>query len=241
MLLDAMTTLVRRFGPFRTALVVSVICMMLSALLTVITMRALGSSIYPAIYLATITPLILALPVTYLTNLAVERADRAQQSGQQSEREARAAEAMLSDAIENFPGGFALFDAEDRLILCNEQHRKMYPEIEDLIVPGVAIADLVHADAEHNFVRNFGSPDEYVGQRFERHQKPTEPFEQQLSDGSWVLVNEQRTQDGYTVIVRTDTTPLKQASNALRESEERFFKVFQASPVVIGITDASTQ
>lgn len=238
MLLDAITSYVRHFGPFRAALVVTTVCVAVSAFITIITMIALGLSIFPAIYLATLTPLALALPVTYLTHLVVERADRAQQSVSQSEHHARAAEAILSDTIEGFPGGFELFDSEDRLVLCNQRHRDMNPEIAELIVPGVSFAELARATAERNVVRGTGPPDEYVRQRLQRRQSPSEPLEQQMGDGRWVLVNEQRTADGQMVVVRTDITPLKCAFDALRESEERFFKIFQASPAMIGINDA---
>ena len=240
MLLDAITSLVRHFGPFRAALLVTLICVTVSGLITAITMIAFGYSIFPAIYLATLTPLGLALPVTYLTNLAVERADRAQQAVRQSEQDALAAQAILRDAIEGFPGGFALFDADDRLILCNQQHRDMYSGIADLIAPGVSFAELAHAVAERNVVRGIGSPERYVEERLHHRRRGSPPLEQQMTDGRWILVNEQGTENGQTVVVRTDITQFKRASEALRESEERFFRVFQSSPAMICIVDAQT-
>src|SRR3546814_4218472 len=41
----------------------------------------------------------------------------------EARRRAEAAEERLSDAIESISGGFGLFDAEDRLVLCNETYR----------------------------------------------------------------------------------------------------------------------
>jgi PAS domain-containing protein len=35
-------------------------------------------------------------------------------------------EARLSDAIESIPDGFVLYDAEDRLITCNQAYRDLY-------------------------------------------------------------------------------------------------------------------
>lgn len=238
MLLDTFTSLVRRLGPFGAAAVVTVCATLLSALGTVVTMTVMGLGMFPALYLAIVTPLALAFPITYLTNLAIQRADLAQQSGRQSAHEAQAAEALLNDAIEGFTGSFALFDTDDRLIMCNQQHRDMYGEIADLIVPGVSFEELVRAVAANNLILNTPSPEAYVQSRLQRRRNPQEPFEQQLSDGRWVLINEQHTKHGHLVVVRTDITAQKRAFEALRESEERFFKVFQTSPVMIGINDA---
>ena len=238
MLLDAVTSLVRHFGPFRAALVVTLTCVVISGLVTALTMAALEASLFPALYLATLTPLGLALPVTYLTHLAVERADRAQQAILKSEQDARAAQTMLRDAIEGFPGRFALFDRDDQLLLCNQRHREMYPEIAELMIPGVSFAELVWAAAERNVVRGTGPPDPYVEMRLHRRRQKSSPPEQQMTDGRWVLVSEQGTRNGQTVVVRTDITQFKRASEALRESEERFFQVFQSSPAMICIIDA---
>ena len=48
----------------------------------------------------------------------------------------------LNDAIESINEGFAIFDAEDRLVLCNQTYRSLWPEVADLIVPGVRFEEL---------------------------------------------------------------------------------------------------
>ena len=147
---------------------------------------------------------------------------------------------MLRDAIEGFPSGFVLFDHDDRLILCNQRHREYYTEISDILVPGVSFGELARVVSQRNIVAGIESTDAYVARRLRRRRHATEPLEQQMSNGRWVLVNEQGTLDGRMVVVRTDITQVKRAFNALNESEERFFKVFQASPAMIGIVDAES-
>ena len=129
---------------------------------------------------------------------------------------------MLRDAIEGFPGGFALFDHDDRLILCNQRHREYYTEISDILVPGVSFEELARAVAQRNIVAGIESTDAYVASRLRRRRHATEPLEQQMSNGRWVLVNKQGTRDGRMVVVRTDITQKKRAFNALNESEEHF-------------------
>jgi hypothetical protein len=41
----------------------------------------------------------------------------------------------LKSAIESYSGGFALYDAQDKLVLCNETYRKTQPELADVFNP----------------------------------------------------------------------------------------------------------
>ncbi len=47
----------------------------------------------------------------------------------------RARVEMLESVIENFPGGLSLFDADLRLVLCNERQREML-ELPDELLSG---------------------------------------------------------------------------------------------------------
>jgi PAS domain S-box-containing protein len=44
--------------------------------------------------------------------------------------------------------GFLLFDADDRLMICNDRYRQLYAEIEDKLEPGVTFAEIAHAYAD---------------------------------------------------------------------------------------------
>ncbi len=51
---------------------------------------------------------------------------------------ADAARRRLGDAIEALDEGFAIFDTDDRLVLCNRTYLSLWPTIADRIQPGVA-------------------------------------------------------------------------------------------------------
>src|SRR5206468_8161878 len=57
--------------------------------------------------------------------------------------ERRAAEVRLRDAVESIGEGFALFDANDRLVLSNSMHQRMYAKNNDLMVPGVRFEEIL--------------------------------------------------------------------------------------------------
>ncbi len=51
-------------------------------------------------------------------------------------REIREARARLTDAIETISEGFSLYDAEDRLVVCNSRYRELFASHADVMVPG---------------------------------------------------------------------------------------------------------
>ena len=65
-----------------------------------------------------------------------------------AEEALRDSQSRLVDAIESFPGGFVLYDAEERLILSNSKYREFYPTIAELLKPGVRLSDVARISFE---------------------------------------------------------------------------------------------
>ncbi|WP_372396066.1 response regulator [Azospirillum sp. HJ39] len=129
-----------------------------------------------------------------------------------TEEELRLAKQTLDDAIEAVPEGLAYFDADDRLILCNERYREAHPRTAPLLTPGrpfEAILRLAIANGE--FAGNpEGATDEaWIQAELAQHRNPGPPFERELPDGRWILVAENRTSSGALVCTRTDITERK--------------------------------
>ncbi len=59
---------------------------------------------------------------------------------------------MLEDAIENMADGFALFDAGDRFVHCNENYRNILSGITDYLVRGTSFEDMTRAFAERGLI-----------------------------------------------------------------------------------------
>jgi signal transduction histidine kinase len=121
----------------------------------------------------------------------------------------------LTHALDVMADGFALYDAQDRLVLYNKKYVDYSPLAADIIMPGVAKVELLRESTRRGaFVLGGRTEEEYVQWRLERHRNPTEPLEVQQTDGRWVLITEKRTADGGIVGTRSDITEVK-----LREME----------------------
>ena len=106
--------------------------------------------------------------------------------------------------VENLSQGFVLYDDADRLILRNSHYLKLYPSLSEIAVPGALYRDIVRAEVAN--IENAPDPQE----RIERHRGPRSVFELQLADKQWVMVNENRTGEGNTIVLYTDISEIKQ-------------------------------
>lgn len=142
----------------------------------------------------------------------------------QAKEAAEHAERRLSDAIESINEGFALFDADDRLVLCNQTYLSFWPRVADRIVPGVKFSDIVRMIREDGTtIGSLLTPDRWMSERINRHRVADSSHVQALADGRYIQINELRTTDGGIVGVYTDITDVKveDARDRARELAQR--------------------
>ncbi|WP_068071518.1 ATP-binding protein [Novosphingobium lentum] len=139
-------------------------------------------------------------------------------------RDADAARVRLRDAIESLSDGFVLFDAQDRLVMCNKAYQGFWPEIAELSGDPPQFSEVAEAVARgQRPVGALRSPDRWVAERVARHVVANGVHIQALTDGRWVQISEIRTTEGGTVGIYTDITEVKaeDARERARELAER--------------------
>ncbi len=124
-------------------------------------------------------------------------------------REAETARQNLSNAIETVQEGFALFDREDRLVMCNSRFAMHMPDVHGELQPGLEFAGYVAMVSRSPHLALEGdSPDGWAEGRMRRHKDRHVIFNVRLGGDHWVQVSEHRTADGGTVILQTDVTDI---------------------------------
>ena len=124
-----------------------------------------------------------------------------------------AADLRLRDAIETIPEAFVLWDAEDRLVLCNSNFQALHHLPDAAVAAGSAYETVVAAGKKPIIRTTVTSED---------GQPPgARTFEAQLDDGRWMHISERRTKDGGYVSVGTDITKIKLHEQRLVEGEKR--------------------
>jgi len=117
---------------------------------------------------------------------------------------------QLDDALESMADAFALYDAQDRLILCNPRYPEFLSGIADLLVPGVRYEDLVREGVRRGLYPGVASAqaETWIAEQVAAHRAGS-ASEVQLADGRWLHAIARPTADGGTVDVRRDITERK--------------------------------
>ncbi len=132
------------------------------------------------------------------------------------------ARAVLEGAIETMPDGFVMFDAEDRLVICNQRYRELYAVSAPFITVGARFEDIIREGARRGQYPQVGADIErFVAEITAWHRGNHPSMERLLPDGRWLMVTERRTPDGGTVGIRTDITALKQAMSDLAQARDQ--------------------
>ena len=121
------------------------------------------------------------------------------------------ARTRLTEAIEAITDGLSLYDAEDRLIVCNSRYKELFPSQKNVVVSGTPFEAIVREPAEHGLIPEaVGRVNEWLAERVQRHKHPAGPHLQHRNDGSYIRISEQPTAGGGVVATYTDITELKQ-------------------------------
>lgn len=159
-----------------------------------------------------------------------------------------AARQLLDDALDALPDGFALYDAADRLVVCNHRYREIYRESAPAMTPGASFESILRYGLVRGQYPQAGSdPEAWLAERLRRHREPEGlPILQQVAGGRWLRIHEQRTRSGGLAGVRTDVTDLMQARKAAEaaraEAQTAIAALQQANAALekLSITDALT-
>jgi len=137
------------------------------------------------------------------------------------DRVASIASQRLADAVNSLNDGFVLWDKDDRLAICNEHYRKIYPKMADLSMPGRHFEEIIRgAIARGLFPEAAGREDAFVAERIARHRSSDSTVVHQLEDGRWIRISKHHTAEGGAVSLHADITEQKVAELEARAAHE---------------------
>jgi adenylate cyclase len=127
----------------------------------------------------------------------------------------------LAAAIATISEGFVLYDADDRIVMCNDRVREIYPGVADLFRPGTSFRDILEIAISRSVIDLAGrTPEEWIEERLRQHSASQSVVEYAFRRDLWVRISERKTHDGGTVVVYTDITELKRRQIELEQARE---------------------
>jgi PAS domain S-box-containing protein len=160
--------------------------------------------------------------------------EEAHAEARQAEAEMRMAHRRLSEVIDLQPHAICVLDPNDRYLLWNRKYSELYPEIAEMLRPGMVFWDVLRASvASGRMPEATDDPDVWLAARVAKHALPSLQQEQAFRDGRWIRYDGRRLSDGSTIGMRVDITDLKRR-------EESFRLLFDANPAPMLVVDAES-
>jgi diguanylate cyclase (GGDEF)-like protein/PAS domain S-box-containing protein len=136
----------------------------------------------------------------------------------QREQELERQNQRLDAALDNMLQGLAMFDPEQRLIVCNKRYAEMYGLTREQVQPGTTVREIFqhrmangtyHVKDTESFVESWAGDFGTISSRI-----------QELADGRIVIVSRQRLPDGGRLVTHEDITNREKLKAQLEEQHE---------------------
>jgi signal transduction histidine kinase/CheY-like chemotaxis protein len=142
-----------------------------------------------------------------------------------AEADARAARDTLTDALENLPVAVALWDAEDRLVLCNDQFGQRLWNLPESTTPGVTFGDSVRAATFKTRFRPQGKEEAFIEQAMALY-RDGGVSEYRGGPDLWLRGETRRTPHGRRVTSIIDISELKRREKEAKQAHSVLQSVF---------------
>ena len=144
----------------------------------------------------------------HLVGIAVDITEQRRMAEQNATADLR-----LREAIETVSEALVLWDAENRLVMCNSKFQSLHSLPPQAVRPGNSYRNVMAHGTPLEIQRQVSLAD--------RPQTGARSYEVALGDGRWLQINERRTKDGGYVSVGTDISKLKCNEAQLMDSERK--------------------
>jgi PAS domain S-box-containing protein len=158
----------------------------------------------------------------------------------EADRRVHVSEARLADAIESMSAAFALFDAADRLVLCNRRYREMHGRMGDEMAPEMSFEALLRRSLSYLPLNPDVDEDEeaWIQKRLALHRAAPSDHLQRRGDDRWLQVVERPTADGGVLLVITDVTDAKRREGALEANSQLLQATFDSLNHGLSVVDS---
>lgn len=143
---------------------------------------------------------------------------------------AERARADLSNALEAVQEGFALFNADDVMVMCNSRFGMYMPDVRQALRPGLTFQEFVGVVSHSPYLAlpEGETPESWARKRKRKHQESHVNFNVRVARDRWIQVSEHRTPDHGTAILQTDVTDMirleRRARDKLLDDQARLIR-----------------
>jgi diguanylate cyclase (GGDEF)-like protein len=135
-------------------------------------------------------------------------------------------ERMYRETFNAMEAGVVLYDADDRMVLCNDNFRRIYPGVGDQFMRGQSFREMLEMAVSAGLIKEAqGQAQAWIEARLAHHRTPKGPIVRQMPDGTWRRILEQRLPGGETLAFSIDVTELVLSEQALARVNTELAKI----------------
>ena len=136
--------------------------------------------------------------------------------------QAKQTESRFIRAIDEFPGSFALYDENAKLIVYNRRYAQIHAFLGEQLKPGLSYRDCLYAQIDAALFcqhdgQPFDNPSNWVELQLRRLRLPNDSVELRCTDGRWMRLALQRLPDGGCLETLVDITTQKNSEITIKE------------------------
>ncbi|WFP62000.1 EAL domain-containing protein [Mesorhizobium sp. WSM4904] len=135
--------------------------------------------------------------------------------------ELRAQNERFSAAVENMSHGLCMFDAEERMIICNRNYIDLFRLDAKVMKPGIRFFDILQHSVDIGIASQSAEELYAVRKPYIDGAKPS-TYEETLADGRIIVISHRPLTSGGWVSIYEDVTEQRRAEEELKEQHRRF-------------------
>lgn len=122
--------------------------------------------------------------------------------------------AQMTSAINSIQDGFAYYNGDDSLVVCNEKYREFHGGSARIIKPGTKFEDILRTGvAQGHYAEAIGQEEQWIQERLAQHRAADGAVDQKLDNDRWIRISRSHSPDGGTVGFLMDITELMAAKD----------------------------
>ncbi len=146
----------------------------------------------------------------------------------QSLNQARTLETQVREAVDAMPAGFAIYDEQDRLILCNKMIGEIFPHLKGQDITGMTYEQLIRSGVSSGQAAPpvpLDQFEDWLKKTLAERRKRTGPVLRAVPDGRWFHHYERLTSSQHLVVLRLDVSELIQKTKELELVNEKLARL----------------
>ncbi|MET3583374.1 diguanylate cyclase (GGDEF)-like protein [Mesorhizobium robiniae] len=137
------------------------------------------------------------------------------------EDELRKQNDRFSAAVENMSHGLGMFDADERMIICNGNYISIFCLDAEIVQPGIRFFDILQHSVDIGVASHSAEELYAIRKPYIDRAKPS-TYEETLSDGRIINISHRPLASGGWVSIYEDITEQRRAEQELKEQHRRF-------------------